>query len=67
LAPEVVCRIGSLSQYSIQILSYTRGTKALIRNATASDFHEASVSNADFKADKKLTAKEQQEKKVEIF
>ena len=37
-----------------QILSYTRGTKALIRQATASDYHEnTSVSNATPNEDRK--------------
>ena len=49
---------------SFQIYSYTRGTKKLIRNATASDYYEGSVSNIDAKGDKKLSPKEQQEKKV---
>ena len=37
-----------------QILSYTKGTKALIRQATASDYHEStSVSNAAPNEEKK--------------
>jgi hypothetical protein len=58
---------------SLQILSYTRGTKALIRNATASDYYEGtSVSGTDsrpekrsnHRSDKKSSNSKEAEKRV---
>ena len=52
-----------------QILSYTRGTKALIRNATASDYYEGtSVSNTESRnADKKPSNREAEKRVTTVF